>query len=250
MAENGKPAAPQTGAPNGAQAGAAPGAQPQLKVQVLAQFVRDLSFENGLARGNMVMPAGQPDIQVQVSLDAKKREAEHHYEVVTKFKIESKSKDSGSTLFLVELEYGGIFHIEGVPQDQMHPFLLIECPRILFPFARRIISDVTRDGGFPALNLDLIDFMALYRQELLRQQQVAQGACARLDPFLTRRWQSDRSAARQRRGAECANGLRIRLVRAMGSRPCAVPSGRNGRPASASCATPTGCRTRRRAARR
>lgn len=174
MAENGNPAAPQNGAPNGAQGGTAPGAQPQLKVQVMAQFVRDLSFENGLARGNLVMPAMQPDIQVQVSLDAKKREVEHHYEVVTKFKIESKNKETGSTLFLVELEYGGIFHIEGVPQDQMHPFLLIECPRILFPFARRIISDVTRDGGFPALNLDMIDFMTLYRQELMRQQQAGQ----------------------------------------------------------------------------
>lgn len=161
---------PNPGAPNGAR----PDAQPQLRVQVLAQYIRDLSFENGLARGTLVMPAGQPDIQVQVSLDAKKREAEHHFEVVTKFRIESKVKDSGQVLFLVELEYGGLFHIEGVPADQMHPFLLIECPRILFPFARRIISDVTRDGGFPALNLDLIDFMGLYRQELLRQQQAGQ----------------------------------------------------------------------------
>ena len=171
MAENGKPAAPNAAAPAGATNGGEAGGQPQMKVQVLAQFVRDLSFENGLARGSMVMPQGQPDIQVQVSLDAKKRDTEHHFEVVTRFKIESKNKESGTTLFLVELEYGGIFHIEGVPQGQMHPFLLIECPRILFPFARRIISDVTRDGGFPALNLDMIDFMNLYRQELARQQQ-------------------------------------------------------------------------------
>lgn len=175
MAENGIPENGSNGAapaaPNGAQQ---PGAQPQMKVQVMAQFIRDLSFENGLARGSLVMPAVQPDIQVQVSLDAKKREVEHHYEVTTKFKIESKNKETGAVLFLVELEYGGVFHIEGVPQDQMHPFLLIECPRILFPFARRIISDVTRDGGFPALNLDLIDFMALYRQELVRQQQLGQ----------------------------------------------------------------------------
>jgi len=174
MAENGKPDTATNGtqpaAPNGAQAGA----QPQMKVQVMAQFIRDLSFENGLARGSLVMPSVQPDIQVQVSLDAKKREVEHHFEVITKFKIESKNKETGAVLFLVELEYGGVFHIEGVPQDQMHPFLLIECPRILFPFARRIISDVTRDGGFPALNLDLIDFMALYRQELVRQQQLGQ----------------------------------------------------------------------------
>lgn len=165
-----KPAAPQGAAPSN-------GAAPQLRFQVLAQFIRDLSFENALAQGNLIMPAVQPDIQVQVSLDAKKREAEHHYEVATRFKIQSKNKDGGATLFLVELDYAGVFHIEGVPQEQMHPFLLIECPRVLFPFARRIISDVTRDGGFPPLNLDMIDFMSLYRQELLRQQQQA-GAAA------------------------------------------------------------------------
>ena len=173
MAENGKTDGNGAAAQPGA-AGAAPGQQPQVKVQVLAQYVRDLSFENAVAQGNMTVPQGQPDIQVQVSLDARKRDTEHQFEVISKYKIESKSKGDGKTLFLVELEYGGVFHIEGVPQEQLHPFLLIECPRILFPFARRVISDVTRDGGFPALNLDLIDFMALYRQELMRQQQKAQ----------------------------------------------------------------------------
>ncbi|WP_209427108.1 protein-export chaperone SecB [Pararhodobacter sp. SW119] len=182
MAENGKgdngnggngAAAPAAGQA-GAQAGAQAAGQPQVKVQVLAQFVRDMSFENAVAQNNMTLPQGQPDIQVQVSLDARKRDTEHQFEVISKFRIESKTKEDGKTLFLVELEYGGVFHIEGVPQEQMHPFLLIECPRILFPFARRIISDVTRDGGFPALNLDLIDFMALYRQELARQSQKGQ----------------------------------------------------------------------------
>jgi preprotein translocase subunit SecB len=164
--------------PNGAAAqpplaGAQPGAQPQLRVQVLGQYVKDMSFENAVAQGVKPSTAGQPDIQVQVSLDAKKREADHQFEVTTKFKVESRNRDDGKTLFLIELEYGGIFHIEGVPQEQMHPFLLIECPRILFPFVRRIISDITRDGGFVPLNLEIIDFMALYRQELTRLQ--AQG---------------------------------------------------------------------------
>lgn len=171
MAENGNGAVPQPG-------GAQPGPQPQMKVQVLAQYIRDLSFENGLAQGSLTMPTGQPDIQVQVSLDARKRDTEHQFEVTTKFRIESKVKESNQTLFIVEMEYGGLFHIEGVPQDQMHPFLLIECPRILFPFARRIISDITRDGGFPSLNLDMIDFMTLYRQELMRQQQLGNQAGA------------------------------------------------------------------------
>ncbi|MCB1394869.1 MAG: protein-export chaperone SecB [Rhodobacter sp.] len=168
MAEIGNGAAPQ----NGAQ----PGAAPQVKFQVLAQFIRDLSFENAVVRGDGKIPAGQPDIQVQVSLDAKKRESDGHFEVISKYRVESKIKETGQTLYLVELEYGGIFLIEGLPQDQMHPFLLIECPRIVFPFARRIISDVTRDGGFPPLNLDMIDFMSMYRQQLLRQQQ--QGGAA------------------------------------------------------------------------
>lgn len=172
MATPAKPAAP-AGTPT---APAQNGTVPQVRFQVLAQFIRDLSFENALAQGSLIMPAVQPDIQVQVSLDAKKRETEHHYEVITKFKITSKNKETAASLFLVELEYGGVFHIEGVPADQLHPFLLIECPRVLFPFARRIISDVTRDGGFPALNLDMIDFMALYRQELQRQQQTAGSA--------------------------------------------------------------------------
>ena len=76
-------------------------------------------------------------------------------------------------LFLFEIEYGGVFHIENVPDEQMHPFLMIECPRMLFPFLRRIVSDVTRDGGFPPLNLDNIDFLAIYRNELARRQQAA-----------------------------------------------------------------------------
>ena len=75
----------------------------------------------------------------------------------------------------MELDYAGIFHVEGVPDDQMHPFLLIECPRMLFPFVRRIISDVTRDGGFPPLNIDTVDFLALYRSELQRRTQAQAG---------------------------------------------------------------------------
>ncbi len=147
--------------------GEAKTAQP-LKMQVLAQFIRDLSFENVLAQKG-IQGDVQPEIQVQVSLDAKKRPSDHQYEVMSKFKVTSKNKASGDPLFLVELEYVGIFHIENVPEAQIHPFLLIECPRILFPFARRIISDLTRDGGFPPVNIDMVDFVALYRQELARR---------------------------------------------------------------------------------
>jgi preprotein translocase subunit SecB len=105
-----------------------------------------------------------------VNLDAKKRSAEHQYEVITKLQVSSTLKDKGDQLFLLELEYSGVFHIEGVADDQLHPFLLIECPRMTFPFVRRIVSDVTRDGGFPPLNLENIDFVSLYRNEIARRQ--------------------------------------------------------------------------------
>jgi preprotein translocase subunit SecB len=147
------------------------GGAPQIKMSVLAQFVRDMSFENLVAQKGLSASEVQPDIQVAVSLDARKRTQEHQYDIVTKFKVTSKNKVNGDTLFLMELDYGGIFHVEGVPEEQLHPFLLIECPRLLFPFVRRIISDVTRDGGFPPLNIDTVDFLALYRQELARRAQ-------------------------------------------------------------------------------
>ncbi|UMA64676.1 protein-export chaperone SecB [Roseivivax marinus] len=143
---------------------------PQIKMNVLAQYIRDLSFENILAQKGTKGEA-QPDVQVQVNLDAKKRQPDHQYEVVMKLKIDSKAKGSGDQLFLMELEYAGIFHIENVPENQMHPFLLIECPRMLFPFVRRIVSDISRDGGFPPLNLETIDFVQLYRSEIQRRQQ-------------------------------------------------------------------------------
>ena len=147
------------------------GGAPQIKMSVLAQYVRDMSFENMVAQKGLTGGDVQPDIQVAVSLDARKRTQEHQYDVVTKFKVTSKNKLNGDMLFLLECDYGGIFHVEGVPEDQLHPFLLIECPRMLFPFVRRIISDVTRDGGFPPLNIDTVDFLALYRTELQRRAQ-------------------------------------------------------------------------------
>ncbi len=152
--------------------------QQQIKMQVLAQYVRDMSFENMVVQKGLSAGEVQPDIQVAVSLDARKRPVANQYEVITKFKVTSKNKVNGDVLFLLELEYGGTFHIEGVAEEQLHPFLLIECPRLLFPFVRRIISDVTRDGGFPPLNVDTVDFMALYRQELARRAQAQAAAPA------------------------------------------------------------------------
>ena len=153
-----------------AENGAAEGAeQPQVQMNIIGQFIRDLSFENVMAQKG-VGGEVQPDVNVQVALDAKKRSTENQYEVITKLTIESKNKTGGEVLFVLELEYVGIFNIAGVPEDQLHPFLLIECPRMLFPFLRRIVSDISRDGDFPPLNLDNIDFVAIYRNELARRQ--------------------------------------------------------------------------------
>jgi preprotein translocase subunit SecB len=148
---------------------AAPQDAPAMpKSRVLAQYIRDMSFENILAQKG-ASPDAKPEIKVQVNLDAKKRSAENQFEIITKLNITSSAKDSGEPLFVLELEYAGIFEVEGVPEEQMHPYLLIECPRITFPFVRRVVSDITRDGGFPPLNLETIDFLALYRSEIARR---------------------------------------------------------------------------------
>lgn len=155
---------------NGATAATAPTAP---RMTILAQYVRDMSFENVLVSKGVGQPEIQPDVQVQVSLDARKRTVDTQYDVILKFKVTNKNKVTGDMLFLLELEYGGTFQVEGVPEEQLHPYLLIECPRMLFPFVRRIISDLTRDGGFPPLNIDNVDFLNLYRQELARRVQAA-----------------------------------------------------------------------------
>ncbi|WP_411889463.1 protein-export chaperone SecB [Yoonia sp. SDW83-1] len=155
--------------------GAAPAQAPQVTSRVLAQYIRDMSFENILAQKG-VQGDAQPEIQVQVNLDARKRSADNQYEIITKLNINSKTKEKGEPLFILEIEYAGVFHVEGVPEEQMHPYLLIECPRITFPFLRRIVSDVTRDGGFPPLNLETIDFLALYRSELARRAEAEKAA--------------------------------------------------------------------------
>jgi preprotein translocase subunit SecB len=154
---------------NGAAPAPQPAQPPQIRMHVLGQYIRDMSFENAVAQRGVQASDVQPDTQVAVSLDARKRSADHQFEVITKYRVTSKNKVNGETLFLIELDYAGVFHVEGVAEDQLHPFLLIECPRMTFPFVRRILSDVTRDGGFPALNIETVDFLSLYRQELQRR---------------------------------------------------------------------------------
>ncbi|MBE9475872.1 MAG: protein-export chaperone SecB [Proteobacteria bacterium] len=147
------------------QAETATAEQAAPRLQIVRQYIRDLSFENVAAQKNSGTQ-GQPEITVQVNLDARKGQ-DNQYEVIQKLTITAKSEED--TVFLLELDYAGIFIIENVPDEQLHPFLMIECPRMLFPFVRRIVSDVTADGGFPPLNVDNIDFVQLYRAEIARQ---------------------------------------------------------------------------------
>ena len=135
---------------NAAQAAAA--AAQQVQMRVLGQYIRDMSFENIMAQKGTGADV-QPDVQVQVNLDAKKRGQDNQYESSIKLNVTSKAKDGDDILFVLEVDYVGIFHIENVPEEQLHPFLLIECPRMIFPFLRRVVSDVTRDGGFPRADI-------------------------------------------------------------------------------------------------
>lgn len=149
-------------------------AAPQPRLQILNQFIRDLSFEN-IAAQKGVATEGKPEIKVQVNLDAQKR-SEEQYDVALKVKIESTVESS--PVFILELDYAGRFLIQNVPSEQLHPLLMIECPRLIFPYVRRIVGDVSRDGGYPALNLETIDFLALYRAEIARRQSAAAPALA------------------------------------------------------------------------
>ncbi|MFZ3580690.1 protein-export chaperone SecB [Loktanella sp. DJP18] len=145
-----------------------PAQPPVVTNRIVAQYVRDMSFENILAQKGITGDA-TPDIQARVDVDARKRGAEDQFEVITKLNITSKTKEKGETLFVLEIDYAGVFQISGVPDEQMGPFLMIECPRLVFPYLRKLVADLTREGGFQSLNLEQFDYVALYRAKLAAQ---------------------------------------------------------------------------------
>ena len=144
----------------GNEAGGVPG------MSILAQYIKDLSFENPNAPGSL-QPQEQPKLDINVNVGAQPM-GENQFEVV--LTLTASAKTSAITVFAIELVYGGLFRIVGVPQEHLHPFVLIECPRMLFPFARNILAEASRNGGFPPLMLDPIDFAALYRQNAAQAQ--------------------------------------------------------------------------------
>lgn len=128
-------------------------------LRVLAQFTRDLSFENPRAPDSLRMATGQPNVELGVEMSARGR-ADALFEVDLKLSVKASRENEVS--FQVELVYGGLFEITGVPNEELEPVLMTECPRYLFPFARRIIADLIVDGGFPPFLLEPLDFSAIY----------------------------------------------------------------------------------------
>ena len=137
---------------------------------ILAQYVKDLSFENPNAPGSLQIQ-GQPKLEINVNVNARSG-GQDMYEVELKVEASARNPDE-KLAFQVELLYAGLFRLTGAPADAIEPFLIVEAPRILFPFARRVIADAVRDGGYAPLLLEPIDFHGLY---LAQQQQMAQAA--------------------------------------------------------------------------
>jgi len=148
---------------NGSPPGA--GAPPQLNV--LAQYTKDLSFENPNAPASLGPQPTPPQINIQINVGANNL-APNEYEVT--LSVEGKAENAGKTIFSFELAYAGVFRILNVPPENLHPLIMIECPRLLFPFAREIIATAVRNGGFPPLLLDPVDFVSLYRQKMAQAQ--------------------------------------------------------------------------------
>ncbi|WP_417320825.1 protein-export chaperone SecB [Emcibacter sp.] len=151
--------------------------QEGIQVGILGQYIKDLSFENPTPAQTLQKMANEkPAMDINVNLNARQL-GEEVYEV--DLKISSTAKAGEDTAFVVELVYSGLFGAKNVPQEALQPFLMIEAPRMLFPFARRIIADATRDGGFPPLMLEPIDFAGLYAQQV--QQAKAQAEAPQED---------------------------------------------------------------------
>ncbi len=154
-----------------------PAPQPQptaIPLVVNVQYVKDMSFEVPNAPAVFAQMRGQPQVSVNLDVQARRvTEGQNHYEVVLMIRVEAHQPAEAAAngaapavspaLFVAELAYGGVFTLNGIPDNTVEPILLVECPRILFPFARNILSDITRDGGFPPVLLQPIDFVALWQ---------------------------------------------------------------------------------------
>jgi len=140
-------------------------ALPQLNV--IVQYTKDLSFENPNAPQSLTQQQQSPNISIQVNVNAQKlTETDFAVNLV----LEGSAGEGAGTLFKFELDYGGIFRLQNIPEQELQPIVLIECPRLLFPFARQIVAEAVRNGGFPPLYIDPIDFVGLYQQRVQQAQ--------------------------------------------------------------------------------
>ena len=158
-------------AENDGQPAATPAAGTQPNLAIIAQYVKDLSFENPGAPEALRARQPQPNINIQVGVRSNAI-AENEYEV--ELRMDARATNGQAVLFALELVYAGLFRLSNIPAQNLGALVMVECPRLLFPFARQIISDASRNGGFPPLLVDPVDFASLYRQQL-QNAQAAQG---------------------------------------------------------------------------
>lgn len=148
-----------------------PAAQPSMNI--LAQYVKDLSFENPHAPGSLRPREKSPEINININVNPNPL-SETDFEV--ELKLDATAKDGDEVLFQCELVYAGVFRLVNMKQEMLQMAVLIECPRLLFPFARQIMADATRNGSFPPLMIDPVDFAALFQQRMAQANQAeAQG---------------------------------------------------------------------------
>ncbi len=150
---------------------------PQPSFNLIGQYIRDMSFENPGAPGSVMLGGGSPQFNVGINVGVKKQADDVYAVEIT---LNAKAEREKNVLFNVELIYGGVFRIKNVPENQLAPLLLVECPRLIFPFARQVLASTTQQGGFPPLMMEPVDFMAIYRQNLaaLAAKQQAEGGGA------------------------------------------------------------------------
>ncbi len=134
---------------------------------MVGQYIKDLSFENPNAPKSLKGPGENPNMQIEINVNAQKV-GDHTYEVELHF--EAHGKNDAGVIYNLELVYAGLFRLVNFPDDALQPVLFIDCPILVFPFVRRLVNDLTQEGGFPPLRLEPINFAALYQQNLQKQQ--------------------------------------------------------------------------------
>jgi preprotein translocase subunit SecB len=141
--------------------------RPTIEAQVVGQYIKDLSFENPSVGKLLDGPGATPNIKLEINVAATRLAAQDLFESAIDFKALASSKEG--TIYDLELVYAGLFRIKSIPEPALEPFLLINCPTLIFPFLRRLVADITREGGFPPLLLDPIDFAQLFMRRKSEQ---------------------------------------------------------------------------------